>query len=119
MNFRRNPVRMERAQQRIDAGTISAQFPGVASIIISMLYNQKGIKKALQRTLNFSPCSYAFFRVACLNKGCGDGGFDLTQVITTMVGNHKEAVRGELSCESDIPSVDHSAIIYNVAIQYT
>jgi hypothetical protein len=119
MNFRRNPIRMERAQQRLDAGTVSAQFPEVAGIVISMIYNQKGIKKSLQRTLNFSPYSYAFFRVDCLNKGCGDGGFDLTQVITTMVGTHKEATRGELSCESDSPSVDHSAIIYEVAIQYT
>jgi hypothetical protein len=118
MNYRRNPIRMERAQQRLDAGTVSAQFPDVSGIVISMMYNQKGIKKGLQRTLNFSPSSYAFFRVDCLSKGCGDGGFDLTQVITSMVGNHREAAQGELSCGSDSPSADHSAIVYEVAIQY-
>ena len=84
MNYRRNPIRMERAQQRLDAGTVSDQFPDVAGIVISMIYNQKGIKKSLQRTVNYSPGSYAFFKVDCLNKGCGDGGFDLTQVVTTM-----------------------------------
>jgi len=119
MNYRRSPIRMERAQQRLDSGRVSAQFPEVAGIVISMIYNQKGIKKALQRTLNYSPGSYAFFKVDCLNKGCGDGGFDLTQVVTTMVGKHKEAAKGELNCTSNSPSADHSAIIYEVSIQYT
>jgi len=119
MNSRKNAARTERLQQRVDAGFVSTHFPEVASIVISMMYNQKGIKKSLLRTVNFFPDSYALFRIDCLNKDCVDGGFDLTQVITAMIRNHREATKGELSCEGNGPSADHSAIIYEVAIQYS
>lgn len=119
MNSRKNAARTERLQQRVDAGFVAAHFPEVASIVISMMYNQKGIKKSLLRTVNFFPDSYALFRIDCLNKDCVDGGFDLTQVITAMIRNHREAAKGELSCEGNSPSADHSAIVYEVAIQYS
>ncbi len=113
MNNKKNTARREMMQQRTDAGFLSAHFPEVASIVINMMYNQKGIK-ALARTVNFSPGSSAFFRLACLNRDCIDGGFDLNQVITTMVRNRKETAKGDLSCESS----DHSDIVYDVSIQY-
>ncbi|MEK7332375.1 MAG: hypothetical protein AAB017_03265 [Nitrospirota bacterium] len=118
MNSRKNVARAERLQRRVDAGFMAKQFPEVTSIVISMMYNQKGIQKSLPRTVNFFPSSYALFRVDCLSKDCADGGFDLTQVITAMVRNHREATKGELSCEGNSPSADHSAIAYEVAIQY-
>jgi len=46
------------------------------------------------------------------------GGFDLTQIITTMIGNHKKSAKGDLSCEGNGPAANHSAIVYEVAIQY-
>jgi hypothetical protein len=58
------------------------------------------------------------FRVACLNKECVDGGFDLTQVITGMIRNRRGAAKGELCCEGNDPSAGHSTIVYEVAIQY-
>lgn len=119
MNSRKNAARTERLQQRVEAGFVSAHFPEVASIVISMVYNQKGIAKSLPRIVNFFPGSYALFRVDCLNKECNDGGFDLTQVITSMIGNRREAAKGDLTCEGNGPSADHSAIVYEVAIQYT
>ena len=119
MNNRKNAGRAEKLQQRLDAGFVAAQFPEVASIVISMTYNQKGISKALPRTVHFSPDSSAFFRINCLSKDCVDGGFDLTQVLTTMVGNRRENAKGELSCGGDGASADHSAIAYEVLIQYT
>jgi len=118
MNSRKNAARTERLQRRLDAGYVSAHFPEVASIVISMTYNQRGIAKALPRIVNFFPGSYAFFRVDCLNKNCVDGGFDLTQTINAMIRNHREAAKGELSCEGNVPSADHSDIVYEVAIQY-
>jgi hypothetical protein len=118
MNNRKNAGRAEKLQQRLDAGFVSAHFPGVASIVVSMMYNQKGIAKALPRTVHFFPDSSAFFRVNCLNKDCVDGGFDLTQVLTTMIGNRRENAKGELSCEGNGSSADHSAIAYEVLIQY-
>jgi hypothetical protein len=119
INSRKNAARTERLQRRLDAGFVATQFPEVASIVISMIYNQKGIKESLPRTVNFFPGSYAFFRVNCLSKECVDGGFDLTQVITAMVGKRKVAAKGELSCEGNGSSAEHSAIVYEVSIQYT
>lgn len=118
MNNKKNTTRIERLQQRLDAGCMADIFPDVAGIDIRMTYNQQGIKSLL-RTFRFSPDSYAYFRVDCLNKDCVDGGFDLTQVITGMVRKHKEAARGELSCGGEGPAADHSAIAYEVAIRYT
>ena len=117
-NSRKNAARNERLHQRVEAGFVAAHFPEVKNIVINMLYNQVGLNKALLRTVNFFPDSYAFFRVDCVNRDCADGGFDLTQVINKMVLKRKEAAKGELSCEGNGPSAGHSAITYEVAIQY-
>ncbi len=119
MNNRKNAGRAEKLQQRLDAGFVGAHFPEVASIVISMMYNQKGIGKSLPRTVHFFPDSSAFFRINCLSKDCVDGGFDLTQVLTSMIGNRRESAKGELSCEGDGASAEHSAIAYEVLIQYS
>ncbi|HUO78277.1 MAG TPA: hypothetical protein VMU21_11950 [Thermodesulfovibrionales bacterium] len=118
MNSRKNAARVEKLQRRVDAGFVATHFPEVASIVISMTYNQRGIAKSLPRTVNFFPDSYALFRVDCLSKECVDGGFDLTRVITGMIRNHKVAAKGDLCCEGNGSSADHSAIVYEVAIQY-
>jgi hypothetical protein len=118
MNNRKNEVRKERQQQKLDAGFVSAHYPEVESIVINMTYSQKGIQKSFPRLVNFFPDSHAFFRISCLNKECIDGGFDLTKVITTMIGNRRASVKGELNCKGDGPSANHSAIDYEVAIQY-
>lgn len=119
INTRKNAARIEKRQRKIDAGFMGTQFPEVKGIVISMIYNQRGIQKSLPRVVNFSTESYALFRVDCLNKECVDGGFDLTPIITGMIRNRREAAAGNLSCEGDGPSSDHSTIAYEVAIQYT
>jgi hypothetical protein len=118
MNNKKNAARTERLQRRVLAGFVSAHFPEVKSIVISMMYNQSGIAKSLPRTVNFSPDSSAFFRIDCLNKDCVDGGFDLSQVLNSMIRNRREAAKGQLSCEGSGASADHSDIVYQVAIQY-
>ncbi len=115
---RNNQARIERKQQRLDSGVVSKHFPEVAGIVISMMYTQKGAR-SLQRTLNFAPDSYAFFKVSCLSDDCVDGGFDMTQVITSMIRNRSEASKGDLGCDDNGPRPDHSNIVYEVAIQYT
>ena len=119
MNSRKNAARIGRQQRKLDAGLVDAQFPEVRGIVINMIYNQKGIQKSLPRVVNFFPSSHALFRIDCLNKECVDGGFDLTQIITGMIRNRKEAAKGDLSCEGDSPSADHSNITYEVSIQYS
>jgi len=118
VHSRKNAARVEKLQRRVDAGFVATHFPEVVSIVINMTYNQRGIAKSLPRTVNFFPGSYALFRVDCLSKDCVDGGFDLTQVITGMIRNHKVAAKGDLSCEGNGPSADHSGIVYEVAIRY-
>lgn len=113
----KNEAKLERMQQKKDAGFVAKRFPDVAGIIINMMYNQKGLKGIL-RTLYFYPNSYAFFRVDCLSRGCVDGGFDLSQVINTMVRDHRIEGKGTLGCEANDPSATHADISYEVAIQY-
>jgi len=104
-------------RQRREAGSVATRFPEVSSIMMNMTYNQKGTKPIL-RTFHFTPSSYAFFMVNCLKQECIDGGFDLTQVITTMIRNRREDARGTLSCKGTYSSTSHSDIVYEVAIQY-
>jgi hypothetical protein len=115
---RNNQVRLERNQQKIDSGFMSRHFPEVASIVISMMYKQQGTANPVHRIMNFFPGSYAFFRVDCLSNDCVDGGFDLSQIIKSMIRNRSEASKGELGCDDSGPRADHSAIVYEVAIQY-
>jgi hypothetical protein len=118
MYNRKNQIKMERNQERIDAGIVSKHFPDVESIVISMMYKQKGTASPIHRIVNFTSDSYAFFKVTCLTRDCVEGGFDLTQVITSMIRNHRQSVKGDLGCEGNGPRADHSAITYEVAIQY-
>ena len=118
-NSKKNAARIERQQRKLDAGSVAAQFPEVTGIVVNMIYSQRGILKSLPRVVNFFPGSSALFRIDCLNKECVSGGFDLTQVITGMIRNRREAAKGDLSCQGDGPSADHSTIAYEVAIKYT
>ncbi|RJR17421.1 MAG: hypothetical protein C4581_08050 [Nitrospiraceae bacterium] len=114
---RSNQSRIERNQRKLDAGLMSKHFPEVESIVINMIYSQQGIR-AVRRTLNFYPASYALFRVDCLSDDCVDGGFDMSGIINSMVRNHSETSKGELGCDDSGPRRDHSSIVYEVAIQY-
>ena len=114
---RNNQASIERKQRRLEAGLVSKHFPDVAGIVVNMEYSQRGAKP-LRRTLNFYPTSYAFFRVDCLSDDCVDGGFDLTQIINSMIRNNRDMVKGELGCDDSGPRADHSNIAYEVAIQY-
>lgn len=117
-NSKKNAARIERQQRKLDAGSMVAKFPEVKGIVINMVYSQRGLLKSLPRVVNFFPGSSALFRIDCLKKECVSGGFDLTQVITGMINDRKEAAKGDLSCEGDGPAADHSSIAYEVAIQY-
>jgi hypothetical protein len=116
-NREKHAARSERKQQKIEAGLVAAIYPNIESIIITMMYSQKGIRQSLPRTVNFFPGSYAFFTVDCLSKECVQGGFDFARIMNSMVNNRKETSKGEFRCVGG-PVIDHSAIVYEVAIQY-
>jgi hypothetical protein len=53
-------------------------------------------------------------------KGCLDGGFDLTPVITRMIKNRKKSEKGKLTCKgkSDTVGSDHASIAYEITVRY-
>jgi hypothetical protein len=118
-NSRKNAARIERLQQKTEAGLVAAHFPEVADIAVSMTYNQIGLNKSLLRKVNFFPGSYAFFRIDCINRDCTDGGFDLTKVITATIGRHGHSAKGDLICQGTGPAEGHSAITYQIDIHYS
>ncbi len=119
MHNRGNRARTERIQEKLDAGFISKHYPQVKSIVINMIYNQMGIAKPIQRTVNFLPGSSACFRIDCLSRDCNDGGFDLTRVIDGMIRSNSESVKGDLICKSESPPLDHSDIEYDIQIKFS
>jgi hypothetical protein len=118
-NSEKNAARREKTQQRLESGLISEHFPKVSSIVIDMTNSYGKINPiTVLRTLNFWPNSYAYFNIECLSKGCLDGGFDLNPVITMMIRGHKESGKGEIVCDGNNISSDHSNIHYKINIQY-
>lgn len=118
MYSKNSQARLEKNQQRLDSGYVSKHYPEVESIIINMAYKQKGITNPIHRIMNFSPGSYAFFKISCLNKDCTEGGFDLSQIINLMINNHRSETSGHLSCDDNGTQSEHSVINYTVAIHY-
>jgi hypothetical protein len=53
-------------------------------------------------------------------KGCIDGGFDLTSVISKMIKNHKKSEKGNLICNGNIDDLasDHANIAYQITVKY-
>ena len=118
-NSEKNAARREKTQQRLESGLISEHFPKVSSIVIDMTNSYGKINPiTVLRTLNFWPNSYAYFNIECLSKGCLDGGYDLDQVITMMIRTRKKSEEGELVCDGNNISFDHSNIHYKINIQY-
>jgi hypothetical protein len=119
-NSEKNAARREKTQQKLESGLISEHFPKVSSIVIDAI-NSYGERNPITvlRTLNFWPSSYAYFNIECLSKGCLDGGFDLDQVITMMVRSHKDSGEGEIVCDGNNISSDHSNFHYKINIRYT
>lgn len=116
---------MERTEQnkqrKIAAGLVSERFPEVSDIVIHMTYYQKGVNPILMvRIVNFFPTGHAYFNMDCMIKGCVDGGFDLTPVITKMIKNRKRSGKGKLACNGKGDSIasDHASIAYEITIKY-
>jgi hypothetical protein len=119
-NSEKNAARKEKTQHKLESGLISEHFPRVSSIVIDVTNSYGKINPiTVLRTLNFWPDSYAYFNIECLSKGCLDGGFDLDRVITTMVRGHKDSGEGEIVCDGNNLSFDHSNIHYKINIQYS
>ncbi|MEW6067667.1 MAG: hypothetical protein AB1610_05195 [Nitrospirota bacterium] len=108
-------------QRRLASGLISERFPKVLDIVIRITYYQKSVNPILMvRTVNFWPSRHAYFHMDCMVKGCVDGGFDLTSVITNMIKNLEKSGKGKLTCKgkSDTLASNHASITYEISITY-
>jgi hypothetical protein len=114
--------RMELNKQRmLAAGLVSECFPEVSDIVVHMTYFQKAINPVLMvRTVNFWPSRHAYFNMDCMIKGCVNGGFDLTSVISKMIKNHKKSEKGKLFCNGNIDGLvpDNASIAYQITVKY-
>jgi predicted DNA-binding antitoxin AbrB/MazE fold protein len=104
-------------QQNIDAQLVSELFPGIAEIIISMVYSKTGVLEPLSRKVNFRSGSQAIFKVRCLCSECIEGYFDFTGIINTIVKARKTASNGKISCDTCI-APECSNVAYDVSIIY-
>ena|SRR5208337_166035 len=104
-------------QQREEAGFVSELFPKVVTIGITMTYAQTGVLDPLTRAINFSPNSRAIFKVNCLCSECIEGGFDFTEIISSMVRARETVSKGEINC-NDCPAPECSDAAYSITIKY-
>lgn len=114
---KRSKAREEKRRKMEEAGPISARFPGVSSIVVTMQY-RKRFAPAMRRILNFLPGSHAFFKFNCLGEGCEDGGLDMTRVVTSMVRNHDTSAKGTILCSNSDTAAVHADMSYKIAIAY-
>ncbi|MCL5024332.1 MAG: hypothetical protein M1497_13400 [Nitrospirae bacterium] len=115
-------ARMElNRQNRLATGPLSERFPQVSGIMISMTYYQKGVNPVLMlRTIHLLPSDSAYFNMECMIKGCVDGGFDLTPVVTNMVKARKKTGKGRIEClgKTENHTGDHASVEYEIGIRY-
>ncbi|MDH4163713.1 MAG: hypothetical protein OEW15_13670 [Nitrospirota bacterium] len=119
------PSYREKQEQKknimLAAGLISDRFPGVSNIACKLTYYQRTVDPILmERTINFSPSSYALLHMNCLRDGCAEGGFDLTPVINGLVKGRKTSGTGRIPCHGTRHSLDpgHAVLAYRVNIEY-
>jgi hypothetical protein len=108
-------------QRRLAAGLVSEHFPEVSDIVVHMTYYQKRVNPIMMvRVVNFWPSRHAYFNMDCMIKGCVDGGFDLTSVITDMIKNRNKSRKGKLVCngKGDAIASEHASIAYEITIKY-
>jgi len=108
-------------KRKLEAGIVSDHFPNVSNIIIHMTYFHEAENPVLmERTINVFPTSTADFVMECMVRGCDNGGFDLTPVITKLIKQHKKLAKGDMVCKgkTDTQSSGHANISYKISISY-
>ncbi len=122
VSYRQNHLERQELlkKKKLAAGLVADRFPGISEIVLHLTYYQRGQQPVLmERTLNFLPTDYAYFHMDCVREECTNGGFDLTQVVASLVKNHKKKVKGRICCDGKNESVipGHASIAYEVSIQ--
>ena len=103
---------------RTACGLISERYAGVSGIEFRMTYYHHA-SVLMERTLCFSPESYASFHVRCQQEGCTGGGYDLAPVVAGLTKSRKTSAKGTIFCHGSAGAVGHGSIAYKVTIQYS
>ncbi len=118
----KHPYHLKREQEeaaRTAAGLISERFARIAGIEFRMTYYHRAVNPVLmERTLSFSPDSYARFHVRCAQQGCTDGGYDLGPVVADLARRRKTSAKGTLFCHGSNGETGHGSIVYEVTVRY-
>jgi hypothetical protein len=110
-----------RKQRKIDAGVVSERFPKISNMIIHMTYFHDAENSVLmERTVNIFPTSTADFNMECMIRGCDNGGFNLTPLISTLIKQNKKLAKGSMKCKGKLEnhSSTHANISYEINIKY-
>ncbi len=106
---------------KLDAGLMSDRYPNVEGIKIHMTYYHNSENPILmERTINVFSSSYAFFHMDCMVRGCTNGGFDLSSVISKHIKKKGKTIKGKMNCCSKEPDLDpdHAHVAYAISVQY-
>lgn len=121
-NRQNHLARLEQIQKsKVAAGRVSERFPGVSGIVFRMTYYLGAANPVLmERTLNFLPNDYAYFRMECMKEECTNGGFDLAPVVAGLIKSRKKACKGKVNCHGKNSALTpgHASIAYEVSVQY-
>ncbi len=104
------------------AGTFVEKFPFLESMVIKIIYYQKGDNPILMsRTLHVYPEDFAYFHIPCLIHDCLEGTFELAPIVMNILKESKSRSEGRLACKGslskDLPS-DHGYIEYTIDVTY-
>lgn len=122
-NFHRQQDEEWQARKRemLAADLVSACFPDVKSIVVTMNYVH-GAGSPVRRTLNFFPGNPAFFKISPLGQEREGGGIDLTYLIHRMVRSRERVGTGNFTRRLEDPGTVHESrgqeVDYRVAITY-
>ncbi len=108
-------------KNKLAAGLLQERFPKVSGIVIQMRYYHRSRQLLMERTVNFCPSDYAYFKMGCMTRGCENGGFDLAVVINDLVKKGGKSAKGGLCCEGTSPELEagHASIDYKISINYS
>jgi hypothetical protein len=113
--------KLERDERKAEAGLVSERYPRVERIVLNMTYYQGvHIPVLMERTVNFFPTSFAYFRMQCFNNGCESGVFDLEPVIAKLVRKGEKGNRGTMQCSecTHLPKGERGSISYSITVLY-
>lgn len=96
-------------------------YTNVRSVQIDMTFvTDSGVREVDRKTSVYSvPSKYAAFDVHCFRDQCIDGGFDLSDIVFSMLQSREVKKRGRLTCQGRIGPVGSFTCLYELHYEIT